>query len=145
MISGLHHVNLLVPPQTLHLAVSFYNSTLGLKQADVPTSAKAHLAWFDVDGRGSQQIHITSQHYLTQAEAKAQYDSPRHLCFKIPSEEKLEKLQKRIWQRYESGGEGAPVYCDELGQDNAGQGKAGEFPKRFFARDYAGNRLEFGL
>lgn len=57
----------------------------------------------------------------------------------------MKLLQKTIWVLYETGGEGAPVYCDEPGDDNGGQGVAGDFPKRFFARDYAGNRLEFSL
>lgn len=143
-ISGLHHVNLLVPPHTLHLAQTFYADVLGLKPAIVPSCAKAHLAWFNI-GNSGQQIHITSQHYLSQAQMKAQAESPRHPCFKIPTEEKLDMLQRVIWRLYEVGGEGAPVYCDEVGEDNAGQGAAGEFPKRFFARDYAGNRLEFSL
>lgn len=144
LISGLHHVNLLVPPNTLHLAKAFYCGILGLDAATVPQSAKAHLAWFNIGGSG-QQIHISSQYYLNEVQMKAQTESPRHPCFKIGSETKLEKLQDMIWRLYEEGGDGAPVYCDQPGEDNGGQGKAGDFPKRFFARDYAGNRLEFSL
>lgn len=143
-ISGLHHVNLQVPPQTLQLAQQFYADTLGLSQAVVPASMKAHLAWFNI-GSSGQQIHITSQHFLNQAQMKAQTESPRHPCFKILSEDKLDRLHELIWQLYERGGEGAPVHCDKPGENNAGQGVAGDFPKRFFARDYAGNRLEFSL
>jgi len=144
LISGLHHVNLQVPPQTLYLAQEFYGSTLGLTQATVPTSMKAHLAWFNI-GSSGQQIHITSQNHLTQAQMLAQTESPRHPCFKILSEDKLDRLQELVWQSYESGGDGAPKHCDKPGQNNSGQGVSPEFPKRFFARDYAGNRLEFTL
>lgn len=144
LISGLDHVNLLVPPHTLNLAKAFYTGVLGLGQAQVPKSKQAHLAWFNI-GNSGQQIHITSEHHLSQAQMKAQAESPRHPCFKILTEEKLDKVHKLIWQLYENGGEGAPVHCDEPGLDNAGRGKAGDFPKRFFARDYAGNRLEFTL
>lgn len=146
LISGLHHVNLLVPPNTLHLARGFYTGTLGLQPAAVPASCKAHLAWFDISSSG-QQIHITSQHHLNQAQMKAQTESPRHPCFKISTKGKLDRLQSMIWELYERGGDGAPVYCDEPQKDDTDddlQGPSG-FPRRFFARDYAGNRLEFSL
>lgn len=144
LVSSLDHVNLLVPPQTLHLAQSFYAGVLGLVPAVVPTSRKACLAWFKI-GNGDQQIHVSSEYYLSQVQMKAQTESPRHLCLKIPSEDKFNILQKTIYQLYEAGGEGAPVYCDEPGENNSGRGVSGDFPKRFFARDYAGNRLEFSL
>lgn len=144
LIMALDHVNLLVPPQTLHLAQSFYAGILGLVPIIVPASSKAHLAWFRV-GSSDQQIHITSEHYLNQIQMKAQAESPRHICLKIPSEDKFHLLQRTLWTLYETGGEGAPVHCDQPGEDNTGQGVAGDFPKRFFARDYAGNRLEFSL
>ena len=143
-ISGLHHVNLLVPPNSLPLANSFYSGVLGFSTTPVPNSSKTHLAWFNVGNTG-QQLHVTSEHYLSQAQLKAQAESPRHACFKIVSEEKLVQLQKAIYKLYEKGGEGAPVHCDEPGDNNNGQGVAGDFPKRFFARDYAGNRLEFSV
>ncbi|KAJ9655365.1 hypothetical protein H2198_005739 [Neophaeococcomyces mojaviensis] len=145
LYSGLDHVNLLVPPHTLHLAYDFYAGTLGLTPTAVPPSSKGHLAWFKI-GNSSQQIHITSQHPLNSTQMKAQTESPRHFCFKIPSQEKLDLLHGRIWQHYERGGEGAPVHSDDPAQSNrVSQGAAGEFPNRFFARDYAGNRLEFSL
>ncbi|KAK5942822.1 hypothetical protein PMZ80_005388 [Knufia obscura] len=144
LISGLHHVNIQVPPQTLHIASQFYAGTLGLTQTPAPDSMKAHLAWFDM-GSSGQQIHITSQFHLDQAQMKAQSESPRHLCFKILSEDKLDQLQERIWQLYKTGGESAPVHCDDPAQTASGRIGPKGFPKRFFARDYAGNRLEFSL
>ena len=144
LISGLAHVNLLVPPQTLHLAEQFYAGTLGLTQTTVPPSKKAILAWFNI-GSSGQQIHITSQHHLDEAQTKAQVESPRHPCFKISSEDKLDRLQDLVWQMYQKGEEGAPLHCDKQAENSSGQGGAGDFPKRFFARDYAGNRLEFTL
>ena len=143
-ICGLHHVNLLVPPQTLHLAQDFYAGFLGLQAVEVPASCKAHLAWFDI-GSSGQQIHITSQHQLDQVQMKAQAESPRHPCFKISTPEKFDKLQKMVWRLYETGGDGAPLYCDEPSKETDAVHRVGEFPRRFFARDYAGNRLEFSL
>lgn len=142
LISGWHHVNLLVQPQTLHLARAFYADVLGLESTPVPESKKSHLMWFNI-GTSGQQLHITSEHNLNPTQMKAQSESPRHPCFKVPAEDKLVILQQRLWVLCEQGGEGAPVQCDQPGTDNGGQGQAGEFPSRFFARDYAGNRLEF--
>jgi len=143
LISGWHHVNLLVPPQTLQLAVRFYAGTLGLKQATVPKSKQSYLAWFDL-GSSGQQLHINSQHHLDEAHWKAQSESARHPCFNILSEDKLDRLHELIWQMHREGGEGAPVQCDKVAENN-GRNASAEFPKRFFARDYAGNRLEFTL
>lgn len=143
LITGLDHINLQVPPSTLHHAHSFYANCLGLHSIPVPPSSKAHLAWFLI-GNSDQTIHVSSQYALTQTQLKCQTESPRHPCFKVPSETALRLLQARVWREYERGGEGAPVYCDEPGKENrASQGPEGEFPARFFARDYAGNRLEF--
>lgn len=143
-ITGLHHVNLLVPPQTLPLAYSFYAGLLGLRPAQVPASCKSYLAWFDI-GNSGQQIHISSQHHLTQAQLRAQSESARHPCFKIGCEENLDAMQRKIWELYEKGGEGAPMYCDQPQKKHVVESVAGGFPIRFFARDYAGNRLEFSL
>jgi hypothetical protein len=46
MITGIAHVNILVPPGTLHLAESFYGSTLGLHRVPVPVLQKDILAWY---------------------------------------------------------------------------------------------------
>ncbi|KAK3939964.1 hypothetical protein QBC46DRAFT_386360 [Diplogelasinospora grovesii] len=142
MITGLAHVNLSVPAGTLGLAREFYGDTLGLAPRPVPQLQKDSLAWFDIASSG-QQVHIAhgrevdfaSEHALT---------SPRHPCFKLETPEKLLELQRRIWTHFEKGGESAPRECDRPGGENSGD-KGVEYPTRFFARDYAGNRLEFSL
>ena len=45
MITGIAHVNLIVPPGTLHLADAFYGETLGMHRAPVPPRQKDMLAW----------------------------------------------------------------------------------------------------
>lgn len=45
MITGIAHVNLLVPAGTLELAEAFYADTLGLKRVPVPALQKHELAW----------------------------------------------------------------------------------------------------
>jgi hypothetical protein len=45
MITGIAHINLIVPPGTLHLAESFYGETLGLHRVAVPARQKDMLAW----------------------------------------------------------------------------------------------------
>lgn len=149
LISGLDHVNLLVPCQTLHLAHAFYSGSLGLSPIPVPSSNpfKGLVGWFDIAGSG-QQIHIMSAHHLGPAQLRAQTESQRHFCFKIRTLEKLQKLQGIIWQLYERGDEGAPTYCDEpmrVKGNSREQADVPDTPTRFFARDYAGNRLEFSL
>lgn len=139
LISNLDHINLQVPPHTLPLARLFYTTTLTLPETPSPAP---YLAWFTL-GSSAHTLHISAQYALTPAQQKAQTESPRHLCFKIDSEEKLRALQERVWRHYEAGGPGAPVYCDEM--DVVREKKADGFPVRFFARDYAGNRLEFTL
>lgn len=46
MISGLAHVNLLVPAGTLDKAEAFYGGTLGLTPRAVPELQKGTLAWY---------------------------------------------------------------------------------------------------
>ena len=45
MITGISHINLIVPPGTLHLAESFYGETLGLQRVAVPPRQNHLLAW----------------------------------------------------------------------------------------------------
>jgi hypothetical protein len=45
MITGIAHVNLIVPPGTLHLADAFYGDTLGMHRAPIPPRQKDKLAW----------------------------------------------------------------------------------------------------
>ncbi|KAK6581595.1 hypothetical protein PZA11_006286 [Diplocarpon coronariae] len=136
LISGIAHVNLTVPEGTLDLASEFYQGTLGLVQAPVPEMQRGRLAWFNISTSG-QQIHVAFGPIDTTPH-------PRHPCFKISSPEKLLELRTKIWQHFERGGEAAPTEADEPGEESSGS-KGGEYPTRFFARDYAGNRLEFSL
>jgi hypothetical protein len=73
-----------------------------------------------------------------------QHPSSRHPCFKVGSVEELNDLRNMIWQHFKRGGEAAPKEADEPGRDNSGA-KGVEYPTRFFARDFAGNRLEFSV
>ncbi|KAK0610976.1 hypothetical protein B0T14DRAFT_440597 [Immersiella caudata] len=141
MITGLHHVNILVPPGTLPAANAFYGTTLGLNPRPVPQLQANSLAWFDI-ASSSQQLHVAfGRDADFTEEARA---SRRHPCFRLGSQELLETLQKRIWEHFERGGEGAPSECDRPGGENSGD-KGVEYPTRFFARDFAGNRLEFSV
>jgi len=83
--------------------------------------------------------------------------SSRHPCFTLESADLLLELQRRIWQHHKEGSPSAALECDEPGQANSGSkvsrlferastlivGQGVEYPTRFFARDFAGNRLEF--
>ncbi|KAH8660938.1 hypothetical protein BGZ60DRAFT_414307 [Tricladium varicosporioides] len=137
MITGIAHVNLLVPPGTLDQAEAFYAGTLGMTPVAVPVLQKDTLAWFDITPNG-QQVHIA---FGTNENQK----STRHPCFKLESPEALLKLQSRIWEHFDSSEvKGKPMEADKPGErDSGAQGV--EYPKRFFARDYAGNRLEFSV
>lgn len=136
MIAGIHHVNLVVPPSTLPQANAFYASTLGLTPLPVPHLQAGTLAWYAI-GSSGQQVHIAfgKPHDFEHA-------SSRHPCFKVGSVEDLMALRERIWAHFEKGGEGAPKEADKPGEESSGA-KGVEYPTRFFARDYAGNRLEF--
>lgn len=111
MISGLAHVNLLVPPGTLSHATSFYGETLGLKPRAVPAHMTGNLAWFDIADSG-QQVHIA----FGSNEAR----SSRHPCFRIESPEALLQLRQRIWEHYERGDDGAPKEADKPGAVDSG-------------------------
>ncbi|KAF4281783.1 hypothetical protein KXW98_001648 [Aspergillus fumigatus] len=135
MITGISHINLLVPPGTLNDAYTFYVDTLGLTAAPVPQLQKETTAWFNITPDGKQQIHI--------AFGQNEPDSPRHPCLRVGSLDDLQKLQQRIYDHHLRGGSAAPLQADPPG-DCSGE-KGVEYPTRFFARDYAGNRLEFSL
>jgi len=111
MISGLAHINLLVPPSTLDQATSFYCDTLGLTPRAVPAHMEGSLAWFDIADSG-QQVHIA----FGSNEAK----SSRHPCFRIQDPEALLQLRQRIWEHYERGGDAAPKEADKPGAVNSG-------------------------
>ncbi|KAN0096614.1 hypothetical protein V8E51_015419 [Hyaloscypha variabilis] len=137
MIAGLAHVNLLVPPGTFDQAEAFYAGTLGMTRVAVPAMQKDTLAWFDITP-GGKEVHIA---FGTNEDQK----SPRHPCFKLESPEALLKLQSRVWEHFDStDAKGKPMEADKPGERDSGE-QSFEYPKRFFARDYAGNRLEFSL
>jgi catechol 2,3-dioxygenase-like lactoylglutathione lyase family enzyme len=138
MITGLHHINLVVPPAALRLAHEFYSGTLGLPSRAVPHLQKDTLAWFDM-GTSGQQVHIA----IGKPEDFT-HTSSRHSCFRVGSVQDLDVLRQRIWNHYERGGEAAPKEADRPGEKNSGA-EGVEYPTRFFARDFAGNRLEFSV
>ncbi|KAJ5942961.1 hypothetical protein N7516_003129 [Penicillium verrucosum] len=135
MISGIAHINLPIPQGTLDQAEEFYGTTLGLTSAPVPELQKGTILWFDI-GSSGQQVHISFG--ATDPEAN------RHPCFKLSSREELEEIKGSIYDHHTRGGAAAPMSADKPGDVNSGaQGK--EYPTRFFARDFAGNRLEFTI
>ncbi|KAL5115787.1 hypothetical protein ACEQ8H_006282 [Pleosporales sp. CAS-2024a] len=138
MIIGIHHVNLVVPPSTLPLAREFYGDTLGLTPRVVPHLQRDTLAWFDM-GTSGQQVHVAIGKPADFAHA-----SSRHLCFRLGSAEHLLQLRQRIWEHFERGGLSAPKEADKPGEKDSGA-QGIEYPTRFFARDFAGNRLEFSV
>ncbi|KAL4778177.1 hypothetical protein BJX76DRAFT_156857 [Aspergillus varians] len=135
MIVGLAHVNVLVPSESLADAEAFYGTTLGLTPAPVPHLQKGKILWFNI-GTSGQQVHVAPGINESQS-------SSRHPCFKLESQEKLLELQQRIWEHHERGGVAAPLAADKPGENSGTKGV--EYPSRFFARDFAGNRLEFSL
>ncbi|KAJ8100837.1 putative glyoxalase family protein [Lipomyces tetrasporus] len=136
MITGIAHVNLTVPPGTLDHANEFYVETLGLNPTLVPELQRGKLAWFNIGPPGGQQIHVGF--------GTNDPTSTRHPCFKLSTIEELEAMKKRIYEHHVRGGPAAPMAADQPGEMDSGeQGK--EYPNRFFARDFAGNRLEFTL
>ncbi|KAF2826574.1 hypothetical protein CC86DRAFT_406830 [Ophiobolus disseminans] len=138
IITGLHHINLVVPPGTLPLARDFYGATLGLTPRAVPHLQRDTLAWFDI-GASGQQVHVaigTPHDFL--------HPSSRHVCFRVAQAEQLLALRQKVWDHFQRGGEAAPTEADRPGSKNSGA-EGVEYPTRFFARDFAGNRLEFSV
>jgi catechol 2,3-dioxygenase-like lactoylglutathione lyase family enzyme len=135
MLTGIAHVNLTVPTDTLDEAEAFYSNTLGMQRVPVPVLQKDRLAWyvissypsargpvlriktyeknsrFDITPKG-QQIHI--------AFGPATEESSRHPCFQVESQEALLKLQRRVFEHFEAGGKGAPRAADKPGAENSG-------------------------
>ncbi|KAJ5204227.1 uncharacterized protein N7498_005106 [Penicillium cinerascens] len=135
MISGIAHVNLTVTPGTLEHAEEFYVKTLGLVSAPVPELQKGSILWFNI-GSSGQQVHVTC--------GPTDPEHTRHPCFKLPSQDELEEIKKSIYDHKVRGGPAAPMAADKPGEANSGP-KGKEYPERFFARDYAGNLLEFTI
>lgn len=127
MISGIHHINLTIPPSTFPHATAFYADTLGLHPRPVPHLQRNKLLWFDI-GSSGQQVHIAIG-------AATDFSTPssRHPCFRVGSAEELKALQDRVYRHFEKGGDGAPVQADAPGGENSGA-KGVEYPTRFFAR-----------
>jgi hypothetical protein len=46
MLTGIAHVNLTVPTDTLDEAEAFYSNTLGMQRVPVPALQKDRLAWY---------------------------------------------------------------------------------------------------
>lgn len=137
LITGLHHINITIPDDTLELAKNFYAGTLGLTLRPVPAAQVHEIIWLDI-GSSGQQVHISLPKYVGDT---APPDSSRHPCFKVGSLEALIELQKRIYSHWLRGGDDAPLSADAVGETSGPTTK--EYPRRFFARDFAGNRLEF--
>lgn len=137
LITGLHHINITIPDGTLGLANSFYVETLGLTSRPVPAAQVHEIAWFDI-GESGQQVHISLPKHNNDT---IRADSSRHPCFRVGSLEALFELQKRIYGHWQRGGDDAPLEADAIGETSGPT--TPEYPKRFFARDFAGNRLEF--
>ncbi|EPS25895.1 hypothetical protein POX_c04272 [Penicillium oxalicum] len=135
MIIGIAHVNLTVTPGSLDHAQQFYGETLGLKSAPVPEHQVGSLLWFDVGSR-EQQIHISC--------GSTDPESRRHPCFRLSGRDELEAMKQAVYEHHVRGGPAAPMAADKPGEENSGS-KGKEYPQRFFARDYAGNLLEFTL
>ena len=106
MLTGLAHVNMLVPQGTLDHAEAFYSGTLGMTRVPVPALQRDTLAWFDITPKG-QQVHI--------AFGPPNDESSRHPCFKVESPEKLVQLQHKVYEHYERGGDGGPKAADKPG------------------------------
>ena len=129
MITGLAHINLLVPPGTLPLATAVYNGTLGLTPRPVPAHRVHDLAWFEI-GDSGQQVHIAPDYNGSNGIVKAEEGgdeegmkakwSSRHPCFRLGSPELLEQLRVRIWEHFERGGEAAPLEADRPGGGASG-------------------------
>jgi len=84
-----------------------------------------------------QQVHVSLPAVPSGPD---HFKASNHPCFKLASAEALQELQRRIYEHKEKSGSAAAAYeVDTPGGENSGaQGK--EYPSRFFARDFAGNR-----
>ena len=127
MITGIHHINLVVPASSFPAATAFYGTTLGLTPRAVPHLQRDTLLWFDV-GCSGQQVHIAIG-----KPTDFVAPSSRHACFKVASREELGRLRERVWAHFEEGGEGKPQEADRPGEGGSGA-KGVEYPERFFVR-----------
>jgi catechol 2,3-dioxygenase-like lactoylglutathione lyase family enzyme len=115
-ITGIDHVQIAVPPELETAAIEFYEKTLGLRRLPKPGGTDdVRGAWFDA---GNTQLHIGVQEKGFTPASKA------HPGLMVAN------LQAAIDHLANAGIETKP------GSDLPGL-------KRFFAKDPAGNRLEF--
>ncbi|EKV05088.1 hypothetical protein PDIG_37920 [Penicillium digitatum PHI26] len=112
MISGIAHINLSIPRDTLEQAEEFYGTTLGLTPSPVPEFQKGTILWFDI-GSSGQQVHISF--------GSTDPLSSRHPCFKLSSREELEELKTNIYDHHVRGGAAAPLAADKPGEVNSGE------------------------
>lgn len=114
-LTGLHHVQLAIPPGGEDTARAFYQDVLGMSEVDKPPALAARGGcWFRRDGL---EVHLGVEQDF-RAAAKAHPGILVH---------DLDALAERI------GAAGGDVEWD------------GEFPghRRFYSHDQHGNRLEF--
>jgi len=117
-VSGLDHVQILVPPGGEGPARSFYSGVLGLREI-APPPALGPGAWFALpDGR---QLHAS-------VEVNGFVPAPRaHPCLLVEPPADLDALAGAL------AGAGHPVTWDD---------RIGGL-RRFYVHDPAGNRVEF--
>ncbi len=113
MLIRVAHVNLSI--NDLESARNFYGRVLGLEQADRPPEAGRAGYWFRL---GEFEIHLSEDRGMDNARSK------RHVAFEVRD---LDALRRRLSE--------AGVLIEE--------GRSIGSARRFFARDPAGNRLEF--
>ncbi|CAL5869099.1 uncharacterized protein PFLUO_LOCUS3327 [Penicillium psychrofluorescens] len=111
MITGIAHINLTIPAETLAQAEEFYGGTLQLQSIPVPELQRGTLAWFNI-GTSGQQVHISF--------GTTDPMGTRHPCFKLGSREDLERLKTRIYEHYLRKGPAAPMAADVPGEMDSG-------------------------
>ena len=113
MVTGLHHVNVTVPPELEAATKEFYRDVLGLQQIPKPTASRQSGAWYQV---GPAQLHLS-------IEAEPQPLGSRHVCFTVSD---LADAEKRFRDA------GVEIISDPQPGRTA----------RFYVRDPGGNQLE---
>lgn len=64
-------------------------------------------------GSSGQQVHVTC--------GPTDPEHSRHPCFKLPSQDELEKIKKSIYDHKVRGGPAAPMAADKPGEANSGE------------------------
>ena len=112
-LSRVAHVNLSV--DDVEAARRFYGEILGLAPAPRPADAGRAGCWFSL---GAIEVHLSEEHGADNPRSK------RHIAFEV---EELDALRDHLHSLGVTVEEGRPI----------------PGVRRFFARDPAGNRLEF--